>query len=294
MVKKFNASQFKAEIKRAQRKAEQDFKREVQKAQREAEQKIKRETSKMARSIESKINRELRSINLQNRRNQQIIVREYGKLQTRSVVHTQYSASLNTMRQSYLAASDVYQTGDLTSDQEELLFLVEQEYANGLVTANTLETDDPLEENTEDIEIGDKLAMISADLDNRWKGAVYALNPSNPDASRHFCTSAREIFTEFIEMKAPDKAVFAFNPNCEKTDRGNATRRAKIGYMMRNRGMEPSVINFADADITNILELFHVLSDGTHGAAGRYSYDKLLQVKRRVEQGINFLYEIST
>ena len=46
-------------------------------------------------------------------------------------------------------------------------------------------------------------------------------------------------------------------------------------------------------DINNILELFHVLSDGTHGAAGRYEFDKLLQVKKRVEQGINFLCTIS-
>ena len=119
------------------------------------------------------------------------------------------------------------------------------------------------------------------------------MNPLNPDAARHFCTSAREILTEFIELKAPDVNVFSFNPKCEKTSRGNATRREKIKYMMRNTDVHNSLVDFADADITNILELFHVLSDGTHGAAGRYEYSKLVQVKRRVEQGINFLCEIS-
>ena len=128
---------------------------------------------------------------------------------------------------------------------------------------------------------------------NRWKGAVYALNPQNPDAARHFCTSAREIFTEFIELKAPDAAVFQFNPNASKTDRGNATRKEKIKYMMHGKRLDDSVTDFADADITNILELFHVLSDGTHGAAGRYKFSALVQVKRRVEQGINFLCAIS-
>ena len=40
-------------------------------------------------------------------------------------------------------------------------------------------------------------------------------------------------------------------------------------------------------------KLFHVLSNATHGPAGKYEYGKLLQVKKRVEQGINFLCAIS-
>ena len=63
--------------------------------------------------------------------------------------------------------------------------------------------------------------------------------------------------------------------------------------MMRNIDVVESVVDFAEADITNILELFHVLSDGMHGAAGKYEFEKLVQVKKRVEQGINFLCEIS-
>lgn len=62
------------------------------------------------------------------------------------------------------------------------------------------------------------LSLVSEDLMNRWKGAFYALNPQNPDAARHFCTSTLEIFTEFIEFKAPDNAVFQYNPNASKTD----------------------------------------------------------------------------
>ena len=170
--------------------------------------------------------------------------------------------------------------------------LIEREQANGLITANVVGNEDFSEENTDNVEIGNKLQVVSEDLNNRWKGAVFALSPQNPDAARHFCTSAREIFTEFIELKAPDTQVFKYNPNCEKTDRGNATRREKIKYMMRNIDIVENVVDFAEADITNILELFHVLSDGTHGAAGRYEFEKLVQVKKRVEQGINFLCEI--
>lgn len=46
--------------------------------------------------------------------------------------------------------------------------------------------------------------------------------------------------------------------------------------MMRDKEMDACVTGFADADIQNILELFHVLSDATHGDAGRYDYSKLL------------------
>ena len=62
---------------------------------------------------------------------------------------------------------------------------------------------------------------------------------------------------------------------------------------MRHLDMDSSVVKFADEDITNILELFKVLNGGTHGKAGKYEYNKLVQVKKRVEKGINFLCEIS-
>ena len=87
--------------------------------------------------------------------------------------------------------------------------------------------------------------------------------------------------------------MFAYNPKCEKTERGNATRREKIKYMMRNMNMDESVVLFVDEDIKNILELNELLSGGTHGPAGKFTFDKLIQVKKRVEQGINFLCEIS-
>ena len=275
---KFNASHFKSQIRQAQHKAERQMKSEL---------------NRVARKFENDLNREMRSYNSKVRHNQQIITRELNKLQSHSTVRSTYTISLDVMQRHYTTIGSVYQEGVLTPQQKYILDLVEQEQANGLITANAVENDDFPSENTDDVEIGNKLLDVSADLNNRWKGAVYALSPQNPDASRHFCTSAREIFTEFIELKAPDEMVFRYNPNCEKTDRGNATRKEKIKYMMRSVDMDESVIAFAEADITNILDLFRILNDGTHGAAGRYEYQKLLQVKKRVEQGIYFLCEIS-
>ncbi len=277
---KFSASHFKSQIRQAQRKAERQLKNELNQA---------------SRKIERDINREIRNYNSKMQHNRQIVLRELKKLQTHSTmtIRSSYTISLDAMQKHYVTIGNVYQNESLTPQQEYILNLIEQEQANGLITANVVENNDFPAENTDDIEIGAKLQHVSDDLNNRWKGAVFAINPQNPDAARHFCTSAREIFTEFIELKAPDDAVFQYNPNCQKTNQGNATRREKIKYMMRNSNMDESVISFAESDITNILELFHVLSDGTHGPAGRYSYQNLLQVKKRVEQGIYFLCEIS-
>lgn len=278
MAKSFNMSSFKSQMRQAQRKIERDMKSEINKA---------------TRKFENDVNRELRKYNSKVRHNQQVITRELNKLQSSTTVRSTYTISLGAMHQHYTTIGSIYGDSVVSPRQEQILDLVEREQANSLITANAIQNDDFSSENTEDVEIGNKLLNVSEDLNNRWRGAVFAMSPQNPDAARHFCTSAREIFTEFIELKAPDTKVFAFNPNCEKTDRGNATRREKIKYMMRNTDIHSSVIDFAEADITNILELFHVLSDGTHGAAGRYEFQKLVQVKKRVEQGINFLCEIS-
>lgn len=278
MAKGFNASKFKSQIRQVQSRAERQIKSEMRTA---------------TRKIENELNRELRKYKSEVQRNQQRITREMNKLQSCSTMRTQYTVSLETMHRYYTSIDAAYDECILTPRQEQVLNLIEQEQINSLVTANAIQNESFSPEDVEDIEIGNKLADVSEDLNNRWKGAVFALNPQNPDAARHFCTSVREIFTEFIEMKAPDTAVFSYNINCKKTDRGNATRREKIKYMMRNLDVNDDVVLFAEADIDNILELFHVLSDGTHGEAGRYEFQKLIQVKKRVEQGINFLCEIS-
>ena len=285
MAKSFNMSQFKSalrQIENKQRQAINDYNRAV------------RQYSSSVKKAESDYNAFVRNYNATVKRNRQIINRELGKLQSHPTTSTTYTVSLNAMQQHYAAVNSYYGEG-VTVDhaQNRILDLIEQEQANSVITANTVENNEYPEENTEDIEIGNKLLAVSQDLNDRWKGAVFSLNPNNPDACRHFCTSARELFTDFIELKAPDIEVFAFNPNCAKTERGNATRKEKIKYMLRNTQMNDSVVDFVESDIDNILELFHVLSDGTHGVAGRYDNKKLMQVKKRVEQGIYFLCEIA-
>lgn len=285
MTKKLTPSQFKSkmrQIEQKQKKAINDLNRAINNYNREVKKAV------------NDYNAAVRKHNANVRRNRQIINNELRKLNTTTTVRTSYTVSSRTMQQHYEDVGRVYYEGvSVTPEQDRILDLIEQEQANSLITENYIEGDNIPEESPEDIEIGDKLALVSDDLNNRWKGAVFALNPNNPDATRHFCTSTREIFTEFLEIKAPDEKVFAYNPQCQKTERGNATRREKIKYMMRNTNMDESVVSFVEADIKNVLELNQLLSGGTHGPAGKFTFNKLVQVKKRVEQGINFLCEIS-
>ena len=239
-------------------------------------------------------NSQVRKYNSNVRKNRQIINRELNKIRSSSSAQSSYSISIKVMQERYETVDRIYGEGvSVSPEQTRILDLIDNEQANSLITKRVIEDGSLPEEDTENEEIGNKLSLISSDLYNRWLGAVFALKPENPDATRHFCTSTRELFTELIEIKAPDEAVFKYNPNCKKTDNGNATRREKIKYMIRNINMDDSVASYIDEDINNIVELNHLLSGGTHGPAGKYSFDQLLQVKKRVEQGINFLCEIS-
>ncbi len=291
MAKKINISQLKSQLRQIENKQKQAINKYNQ-AVRDYNRAANNYNHSLQRAVND-YNAFVRKYNSNVRRSKQIIQSELRKLNSSSV-STGYTTSARVMQQHYEEIDRVYYEGaSVTPEQESILDLVAHEQANSLLTENYINSGVLPADSPEDIEIGNKLALFSDDLNNRWKGAVFALNPNNPDATRHFCTSTREIFTEFLELRAPDALVFEYNPNCAKTDRGNATRKEKIKYIMRNLNMDDSVASFADADIKNILELNQLLSGGTHGPAGKFTYEQLLQVKKRVEQGINFLCEIA-
>lgn len=242
-------------------------------------------------------NTQVRKINNELRRNQQKIKSELSKLNSGLRITTTYSTSVRTLNVSYQRVTDNYEVLENTnSKQEQLYDLIEQENANNLVVANTLNNPNDtaeIEGSLNDSMIGDTLKILSPDLNDRWNGALYSLNPKNPDATRHFCTSSREIFTDIFDNYAHDEEVFNMFPNCDKTERGNATRRWKIKYFLNKKGIElKGAEEFIDNDIDNILELYHILSDGTHGYAGRYTFIQLKAIKKRVEDGILFLCNI--
>ena len=285
MARRITPSQFKSKM------------RQLQQKQRQAINNYNRAVNNYNHKLKTVVNNynsAVRQYNANVNRNRQIIKNEIKRINSRTSIHSGYSISVKTLQEHYETVDKIYFEGvSITPEQNRILDLIDNEQANSLITKGVIEDGVIPEDDTENTDIGNKLALISSDLNDRWLGAVYALNPSNPDATRHFCTSTREIFTELLEIKAPDEAVFKYNSNCQKTDRGNATRREKIKYMMRNINMDDSVVSYVEEDIKNIVELNQLLSGGTHGPAGKYSFKQLMQVKKRVEQGLVFLCEIS-
>jgi hypothetical protein len=179
---------------------------------------------------------------------------------------------------------------------EYVVDLVDKEHTQNLETMASLLEDGTVEAQTEaqDSTISDELSKISADLDARWRGALFSLSPRNPDAARHFCTSAREIFTEILQSQAPDGEVLSWLPNCERTSHGKPTRRSRIQYILKRKKLNDQYLeDFVDSDLDNIIELFNDFNDGTHGRAGKFSFQQLLSIKNRVEGGIVFLCRIA-
>lgn len=138
-----------------------------------------------------------------------------------------------------------------------------------------------------------ELLDIDPDLDARWRGALFAFSPVNPDAARQFCTSAREVFARILDTNAPDQIVLAAEPNVKLTDDGRVQRREKIRYCLSRSGQESNELAaFVEEDVNEVMELFKLFNPATHGEAGAYDYVQLGRIETRVEGAIQFLHRI--
>jgi hypothetical protein len=286
MVRKMTPAQYNAyvrEINRKNKQAVDKYNRQVDAHNRKVKQSI------------NEYNREVRSYNSKVRANQQRIKNELARLnrqQTTVTWKVEYRQSTQTLHQSYDRLMDFFNSQE--DDRfENLANLSEQETVNSLEVANSILGDS--NQDAPQMDIGHdhtavSLSRFSNDLDARWKGALYALNPNNPDAARHFCTSAREVIVRMLDITAPDHQVLTAMPNCHKTDKGVPSRRSKILYLIDRRGwVAGPLADFVESDIDNVMELFRIFNGGTHGSAGAFSMSQLLQIRKRVESGISFL-----
>ena len=300
MARRVTPSQYRSMVRQAQarrRQAIQKFNRELRQVEQKINREIQQRNQRRKRAIDQ-YNRDIRAYNRQVETNR---ARIRSALQTlsRIQVTTQYTViyrSTQLLSQSYARLRDE-SVGVASSKEFEILRgYAEQETANSLDVTNVLLGETPEEDLDDDLALSaitSELAQISGDLDHRWHGAVYALSPRNPDAARHFCTSAREIMTTILDLKAPYAAVEAAHPGCQKTAKGTPTRRARIDYCLARKGLgDDALASFVDSDIGNVVDLFHVLSAGTHGPASKYGLDELQPLKRRVEDAILFLSKI--
>lgn len=290
MARTVNLSQLKIKL----RQAEAKRKRAIDEYNRKV-----REFNRNAKRAVDDFNREVRAHNARVRSNRQRLAREFSRLRSSSNNPrlSRIRVSSTNLHRSYSKVEVRARTTTESTHRDRFLTLSEQETANSLAVLNALDgapEGDGEAEVLEPTVIRDELRRISPDLDRRWRGALFALNPGNPDAARHFCASAREVFTRFLDLCAPDRAVLAEDPACDLTDQGRPTRRARIKVLLRRQGLSSSEFEeFVENDVANILDLFQVFNDGTHGSAGKYPLTHLKAVKRRVEEGILFLANLA-
>ena len=291
MVRRVNLSQYRSKLQQAQSKQRQNIQKRNNAIQ-QYNNKVRQNNTARKQAIDA-YNRAARAHNARVRANRTRLQSALERLaqQTNTVRYTVLHKSVSTL-------STKYKRLDIADANPFLSDLAEQEATNSVTVLNDLLDDDTDNSQADDDElknslIANELAHISPDLDNRWHGAIYALNPENPDAARHFCTSTREIITEILDTKAPDEDVFARFPDCPTTDKRTPTRRAKIHYCLdRNDSVNDELENFIDANIDNVVLLFNELNSGTHGPAGKYSLQQLVSIKIRVEDAIRFMCEI--
>lgn len=291
MARKISASQIRSKLRRAQRKTQQA----IDKYNRE----VTHYNQQVKRSVDE-YNRDVRTYNSRVRADQQRIKHELAKLSGQTTKKTQYVAyrtSVNSLYESYRYLDQQSDTQNFDPRHNRFLDLSEKETANSLEVLNSLSGSKPdsgeFSSDSQDSMLVYQLRNISDDLASRWQGAIYALHPRNPDAARHFCTSAREIISQILELKAPDKDVIGLTPGCDKTDQGKPTRRAKLKFLLSQKGMlEDALEEFVEQDMENIVQLFRIFNDGTHGSTGKFSFQQLNSIKKRVEDGIIFLAEI--
>ena len=284
MARRITASQLRSKIRQSQarqKRAIDDYNRAVRGHNR-----------KVQRAI-GDYNRAVRAHNSKVRAHRQRLRSELARLRGRS--SSTYSSSARVLYQSFTRIETRFGSATATDREKSFLEASEREAANSLAVANALEGNEAEDQGGESSALGDtliddELRRISPDLDRRWRGALFSLSPWNPDAARHFCTSAREVFTRFLDLHAPDHDVVRAFPTCDMAPNGRPTRRMRLKLLLLGQGLDgPESEEFASRDVDNVLELFRVFNDGTHGSAGTFSLAQLVTVKRRVEDSILFL-----
>ena len=293
MPRRITPSQFRSEVRQAQQKQ-----RRASEAYNRAARKY---NSDVKRAVDD-YNRKVRAHNTRVRGNRQRLQSEIARYnssrnRTKYVV---FSESVSSLRQSFSRIEMAADSGTWTGG-DDLLDLTEGETANSVAVLNALLDESASAQAEDDLadlqttSIQNELAEISPDLAARWDGALFALNPSNADAARHFCTSAREILTTILELKAPLDAIKATPDGYEQTASGGVSRRARIRFCLERRGTpDPSLEEFVEEDIEDALALFRDFNDGTHGHAGRFDLRELTAIKKRVEDVILFLHRITS
>jgi signal transduction histidine kinase len=290
MVRRVSISQFNSMVRQAQQK------------QRQAIDKYNREVRAYNQKVNQAINnynREVRSHNARVRADRQRLRSEIQRLRVQNTTtrYVSFRTSVDVLNTAHEHLELMADRGILGPEYNDILDLSEREAANSASLMNALldsareqESNQPPDRESA---LAPLLKAISVELADRWAGALFSLSPRNPDAARHFCTSAREIVTQLLDAYAPDDKVTAAMPDCTRTKEGKPTRRAKFHFILSANGMAQAQLEeFIETDMGNILELFAIFNQGTHGSAGTYNLAQLNAIRIRVEDSILYILRV--
>ena len=292
MPRRLSSSQIRSKLRQAQAKQRQAIQK-WNSAVRTFNNGVQQYNSERRWAIDA-YNRKVRSYNARVRANRSRLRSGLQSLSSRTAT-VRYTSSHTSVAALYSA----YERLDNSDADPFLSDLAERDTANSVTVLNTLLGDNSRvqvgEEEFTSTKLSESLIRYSMDMQDRWSGAIFALNPRNPDAARHFCTSAREILADILNTEAPDVEVLSRFPGCPLTEQGTPTRRAKIHYCLDRSGLNNGALeDFIDVNINDLSALFKDLNTGAHGPAGRFSLPQLTAIKTRVEDAIDFICEIVT
>lgn len=293
MARRVTPAQFRQivqQMERDQKRAIDDYNRKVRKS-----------NADRKRAVDD-YNRKARAHNDRLRTNQLRLKREIERFNRTAAQprittrYVTYRRSVRSLQESFHRIEEAQSSGHWTGGTE-LFDLAEQDVANSVAAYNAMLAAPSEESDTHGIlqktTITTELAEFSMDLDRRWRGALYALSPANPDAARQFCASARELLTKLLESQAPDTAVKAAIPDYPKTPQGSVSRRARILYLLHRRGHSSDGLDdFAEHNVNDAITLFDEFNSGTHGEAGVFDFPTLLAIKQRLEGVVQFLHAL--
>lgn len=272
---------------------------QLQSTLRQAQSKHRQAVNRFNQEVRN-YNSKVRAHNSRARTDRERLKRELQKL-ARATSKPQYvtlRTSVETVQRSYTVLERRADEEMYNERYDRFLDLSEREAANSVSVINALEggaPDNEVDDEPPASKIDHILDAISQDVHDRWHGALYSLSPKNPDAARHFCTSARELLTEILERFARDEEVKAALSDCELTQQGKPTRRAKIRFFLHKQGVvDDAITDFVEEDMENVVQLFRIFNDGTHGSSGRFEHSQLLAIRARVEGAVSFLWGIIT
>jgi hypothetical protein len=300
MVRRMTPSQFNSMLRQAQQKQRQAIDRynvEVRRVNQHNQAEARRVNQHNQRVVDN-YNRAVRTHNDEVRRNRQRLQSELARLErqqnTRQYVTVR--TSVETLHRAFVRVEEANDAAGYVNEGDAILDLAEAETANSAHALNALldPTADVDAAGLQETSISTELQQIEPDLDQRWRGALFALHPRNPDAARHFCTSARELLVGVLDHEAPDSHVLREMPNCEKRDDGRPTRRSKVQFLLVRRGRgDQALEDFVETDLDDVVSLFRVFNDGTHGRAGTFNLSQLVAIKQRVEGAIRFVHTMT-